>query len=239
MVLPFAVNSGTLTLAVVLIASMPALFRPRQETSRQPSVNHGTGISAGIRWVIRHRGVWPVPLTTIALAMTDSAWFTLLVLYIHEVLALPTVWYGILLAIGAVGGLAGGFIAARVSELLGSKKVTLCCLGLAASGQLLLGTTRSVPATAAVLATSSMAFAIWNVIARTSIQQAAPAGLLGRVISVNGTMITAASILGAFLGGLAAKHLGLHAPFLLGLPVLVAAGIFVATRQSIASTQAN
>lgn len=239
MVLPFAVNGGTLTLAVVLIASMPALFRPRREPTGQPDLNSRIGISAGIQWVVRHRSVWPVPVTTIALAMTDSAWFSLLVLYIRDVLALPTVWYGVLLGIGAVGGLAGGFIAARVSELLGPKKVTLCCLGLAASGQLLLGTTNSVIATATVLATSSMAFAIWNVIARTSIQRATPADLLGRVISIIGTIITAASILGAFLGGLAADQLGLHAPFLLGLPVLVAAGVFVAARKSIAPTRSK
>lgn len=75
-----------------------------------------------------------------------------------------------------------------------------------------------------------MAFAIWNVIARTSIQQATPGDLLGRVTSVNGTMITAASILGAFLGGLAADHLGLHTPFLLGIPILIAAAIFIAAR---------
>lgn len=239
MVLPFAVNSGTLTIAVVLIASMPALFRPRTATTQQPDDDTGTGISAGIRWVVHHRNVWPVPVTTIALAMTDSAWFTLLVLYIHQVLALPAVWYGILLAIGAVGGLAGGIIAAHVSELFGPKNATLGCLGLAASGQLLLGTTSSVIATAIVLATSSMAFAIWNVIARTSIQRAAPAGLLGRVTSVNRTMITAASILGAFLGGLAADQLGLHTPFLLGLPVLVAAVIFVAARPFTATSQAD
>lgn len=230
MVLPFAVNSGTLTIAVVLIASMPALFRPRSGTTSDPDSRTETGIRAGLRWVVHHRNVWPVPVTTIALAMTDSAWFTLLVLYIHDVLALPTVWYGILLAIGAIGGLAGGFVAARVSQRLGPKNATLGCLGLAASGQLLLGTTSSVIATATVLATSSMAFAIWNVIARTSIQRLTPADLLGRVTSVNGTMITAASIVGAFLGGLAANQFSLHTPFLLGIPILVAAMIFVASR---------
>lgn len=230
MVLPFAVNSGTLTIAVILIASMPVLFRSHGARRAETDSSTGNGIKAGIGWVAHHRNIWPVPMTTIALAMTDSAWFTLLVLYIHDVLALPTVWYGIMLAIGAIGGLSGGFVAARASRLLGPKNATLACLALAAAGQLLLGTTSSPTATAIVLATSSMAFAIWNVIARTSIQRATPADLLGRVSSVNGTMITAASILGALLGGLAADHFGLHTPFLLGIPILIAALIFVAVR---------
>ena len=72
-----------------------------------------------------------------------------------------------------------------------------------------------------------MAFAIWNVQARTAIQRAVPPDLLGRVTSINRTVVTAASVTGAALGGLAAYHLGLHAPFLLGLPVLAAAGVFV------------
>ncbi|MBR7837050.1 MFS transporter [Actinospica durhamensis] len=55
-----------------------------------------------------------------------------------------------------------------------------------------------------------------------------PAHLLGRVISINRAVITAASLAGAGLGGITASRLGLHAPFLLGIPVLVLAGILTA-----------
>lgn len=160
--------------------------------------------------------------------MTDSAWFTLLVLYLQDVLQLPPVWYGILLAIGAIGGLLGGFLAAGITARFGATITTVGCLGLAAAGQLMLGLTSSVIATAAVLGTSSMAFAIWNVQARTTVQRSAPAELLGRIMSINRTVIAAATLIGAGLGGLAASHLGLHAPFLLGLPVLLGATAFVA-----------
>lgn len=169
-------------------------------------------------------------MITIALAMTDSAWVTLLVLYVSEVLHLASIRYRLLLATGAVGGLAGGIFAARVARVFGARQVTLGSLSLAAIGQLLLGTTSSAIATTIVLATSSMAFAIWNVIARTAIQRRTPSALLGRITSINGTAVTAASISGAILGGITANHLGLHAPFLLGLPLLLAAIAYVATR---------
>jgi predicted MFS family arabinose efflux permease len=75
-----------------------------------------------------------------------------------------------------------------------------------------------------------MAFAVWNVLARTVIQRRTPTELLARILSINATAVTAASIFGAILGGVVASHLGLHAPFLLGVPVLLAAVTFVASR---------
>ena len=73
-----------------------------------------------------------------------------------------------------------------------------------------------------------MAFAIWTVQSRTTIQRSVPPELLGRVLSINRVVFTAGSLLGASLGGVAATALGLHAPFLLGLPILVVSGILVA-----------
>ncbi|MBO0812427.1 MAG: MFS transporter [Microlunatus sp.] len=227
LVLPFAVNGGTLAIAVALVAGIPALLQSPSPTVSSPSRRRAS-VGVGLRWLGEHRAFWPVPATSVALAMTDSAWFTLLVLYLQDVLQLPPVWYGILLAIGAIGGLLGGFLAAGVIGRFGAKIATLGCLGLAAAGQLMLGLTSSVIATAAVLGTSSMAFAIWNVQARTTVQRSAPAELLGRIMSINRTVIAAATLIGAGLGGLAASHLGLHAPFLLGLPVLLGATASVA-----------
>lgn len=232
-VLPFAINGGTLAVAVALVASIPALIRPK--TQAVDPERHRVGGRAGLRWFCDHRSFWPIPATTIALALTDSAWFTILVLYIQQVLHLPAAWYGILLAIGAVGGLAGGFLAARMITHLGAKMTTLGCLGLAVSGQLLLGITSSVVATAAVLASSSAVFAIWNVQARTAAQRTAPPELLGRVNGIQRTVIATATLAGAAFGGLSAHGLGLHAPFLLGTPLLVGAiGVVAVSKNAFA-----
>jgi predicted MFS family arabinose efflux permease len=161
------------------------------------------------------------------------------VLYLHDVLHLASAWYGLMLAVGAVGGVAGALIAARLAQRVGAAVTTLASLVLATAGQLLLGTTSSVIATATVMATSSMAFAIWTVQVRTTIQRTVPSSLLGRVISINRVIITAGSLAGAFLGGVAASRLGLHAPFLLGLPILIVAGVLVAgSRSTFARTSA-
>lgn len=228
LVLPFAVNGGTLAIAVALVACIPALLQPSDQAAGTKAGLPQARVVGGLQWLRRNRGFWPVPATSAALAMTDSAWFTLLVLYVQQVLHLSAAWYGILLAIGAIGGLSGGLFAAALTRRVGARITTLACLALAAAGQLALGTTSSVIPTAAVLATSSMAFAIWSVQARTTIQSTVPAHLLGRVISINRAVITAASLAGAGFGGITAGRLGLHAPFLLGIPVLLVAGILTA-----------
>lgn len=227
-VLPFAINGGTLAIAVALVASIPALLKTTNAAAGTGTTRQQSRIRVGLQWLRQHRSFWPVPATSVALAMTDSAWFTLLVLYVQEILHLSSAWYGILLAVGAVGGLSGGVFAATLTRRVGAKITTLICLTLATIGQLTLGTTSSVIATVAVLGTSSMAFAIWTVQARTTIQRAVPSDLLGRVISINRVVITAGSLIGASLGGVTASRLGLHAPFLLGLPILVFAGILAA-----------
>lgn len=237
LVLPFAVNGGTLAIAVALVACIPALLQTPDTAAGVEAAGVEGGrqrvrTGGGLRWLRRNRGFWPVPATSAALAMTDSAWFTLLVLYVQQVLHLSSAWYGILLAVGAIGGLSGGFFAAALTRRVGVRITTLACLALAAAGQLALGTTSSVIPTAAVLATSSMAFAIWTVQVRTTIQSTVPTHLLGRVISINRAVITAASLAGAGLGGITASRLGLHAPFLLGIPVLVVAGILTAAARA-------
>ncbi|MFC7621181.1 MFS transporter [Microlunatus sp. GCM10028923] len=222
--LPFAVNGGTMAIAAALVASIPALVQLRSPVGNtaRPS-NVIMDLRTGLGWLIRHREVLAVPATSVALAMTDSAWFTLLVLYLRDVVGLPELWFGIMLAVGAVGGLAGGLVAARIGRAVGLRWTIVGSLLVAAAGQLALGVTSSVAVTAIVLATSSAVFAVWNVAARTLVQRQTPLELLGRVSSINGTVITAASILGALCGGVVAQQFGLHLPFLLGVPLLIAA----------------
>lgn len=223
--LPFAINGGTMAIAAALVASIPAMLQPRTPADGAPRPNLIMDLRTGLSWLIRQREVLAVPATSVALAMTDSAWFTLLVLYLHDVLALPDFWFGIMLALGAVGGLAGGMLAARIGRAIGLRWTIVGSLLIAAVGQLALGITSSAVITAIVLATSSLVFAVWNVAARTLIQRQTPLEMLGRISSINGTVITAASILGALFGGIVAQLHGLHAPFLLGVPLLLVASL--------------
>ncbi|WP_442942047.1 MFS transporter [Nonomuraea sp. NBC_00507] len=74
---------------------------------------------AGLRWLIKHPRLRMIVSLGAVFAAMDSAWFAVLMLYVPQVLGLPAWGYGVLLGIGAVGGLAGGFFATRVTRMVG------------------------------------------------------------------------------------------------------------------------
>jgi predicted MFS family arabinose efflux permease len=162
-----------------------------------------------------------VTLTSL-FAFTDSAWFAVFVLYVTQVLTLPAAGYGLLLAVGAVGGLAGGAAAARLNRALGPGRTLAGSLAVAAAGQAMLGLTSSTPVATIALALGSFAFGVWNVTSVTQRQKLTPPEMLGRVTSTARTTIMVASLLGALVGGLVAAAFGLHAALLMGIPLLAA-----------------
>ncbi|MFC4014272.1 MFS transporter [Nonomuraea purpurea] len=219
MVLPFAVNGGTLAVAAALIFSLPNVFAPKTgPVARKGRIWSDT--LAGLRWLARHRRLRVLVILGGVFALMDSAWFAILVLYVPQVLGLPAWGYGALLGVGAVLGLAGGYFAARITRSIGSAAALTSCLACAAAGQLMLGLTTSAFVAALGLAITSGAFGVWAVVARTLRQRLTPSELLGRVSSASMTTVMGAAPLGALAGGLLAAEWGLTAPILAGVPVL-------------------
>jgi MFS family permease len=223
--IPFAVNAGTAALAAALVLSLPSVFRTAAGGAAEAVVRSRPfwrDVTDGARWLARHPKLRAVTVLSVVFALTDSAWFALMVLYVRDILHLPASAYGLLLGIGAIGGLAGGFTAARISRTVGSTGALLASLLVsAAAAQVVLALTAHSVLTVLMLSVSSFAFGIWNVVTTTLRQTLTPSDLLGRVTSADRTAILSASPIGALLGGLAANALGLRAPFLLGVPLLV------------------
>jgi len=131
----------------------------------------------------------------------DAAWFAVLVLYVIQVLHQRSGAYGLLLAIAALGGIATGAFGTRLTRRLGPWP-SLLVAGLAMAGtQAGLGLNANVIIAAVLLFTSSAAFALFNMTAVTMRQRLVPAGLLGRVASLYGTVARGAEALGAIGGG--------------------------------------
>jgi len=184
------------------------------------------GLGEGVRWLARHRQLRAMAVLGALFSLTDAAWFAILVLYVERVLHLPAVAYGLLLAVGAVGGLAGGVAAARLRQRMGPTAVLLLSLVAAGAAQLVLAVTRQPAAAGAALAVSSFAFALWNVVSMTLRQTLTPTELQGRVTGAYRTLLMGSAPIGALIGGAVAGHLGLRAPFLLGIPVMAATAVF-------------
>ena len=229
-VLPFAVNAGTLGIAVLLLLTLPGVFGPppRQQGTRDASLWHD--FTEGLRWLWQHPDMRDVTIVAGLVSALDAAWFAVLVLFVVRDLHQQPGAYGLLLAIGALGGVATGGVGAALTRRLGPWRSLLLGGAAMAASQAGLGLTGNVVVAAATLFISSGAWALFNVTAVTMRQRQVPAALLGRVSSLFGTVTRGAEALGAVAGGALAAAAGIRAPMLAGAPPLAVAVTVLAWR---------
>ncbi len=201
MVVPFVSNAGLLAASVLLLAGLP-LIHPAPETL-VPSTDSGR-IRDGLAYLKQSQPLRVITLASALLIAIDGAWFTLLVIMNSAVLGLPDSAFGLLLASGAIGGLAGSAIADRFPHL-SLRHVSVGVFATMAVSLLGLGFYPTVMSTVAVLISTSGAFAVWNVFAVSARQRLTPRHLLGRVTGAYKTVVLAAAAAGAFTGGLIAE----------------------------------
>ena len=229
-VLPFAVNAGTLGIAVLLLLTLPGVFSapPRDQGTRDTSLWHD--FTEGLRWLWQHPDMRDVTIVAGLVSALDAAWFAVLVLFVVGDLHQQPGAYGLLLAIGALGGVAIGGIGAVLTRRLGPWRSLLLGGVAMAASQAGLGLTGNVVVAAAMLFISSGAWALFNMTAVTMRQRQVPAALLGRVSSLFGTVTRGAEALGAVAGGALAGAAGIRAPMLAGAPPLAVAVTVLAWR---------
>jgi predicted MFS family arabinose efflux permease len=183
----------------------------------------GRGVVAGLRWLVRHRMLRTLAAVVAAVAAADSAWFAILVLYAKNRLSTGTVGFGILLSVGAVGGLLGSLVAERLVDGRRHRVVLTWSLAITAGIPAVLAVTSQLWAAVLVVVVTSGSFAVSNVTAVSLRQRTVPRELLGRVVAAGRTLTFGAAAVGALLGGALAWTVGLEAPFVFSGLVAVAA----------------
>jgi MFS family permease len=233
-VLPFAVNAGTLGIAVLLLLTLPSVFRPVGRSARQQPATSPAALrqefTEGLRWLRRHSAMRDVTIAVGVICAMDAAWFAVLVLYVIRILHQRPGMYGLLVAIGAVGGIAVGGLGTPVTRRLGPwRSLLIAGLGMAAS-QAVLGLTANVLVAAAMLAASSAACVLFDLTATTMRQRQVPDHLLGRVTSLYRTSLQGSQAIGALGGGLIAAVAGVRATMLIGAIPIAATAILLTWR---------
>lgn len=230
-VLPFAVNAGALGIAVLLLLTLPGIFQPAEQPG--PALRGGGArrdLVEGLAWLRRHSDIRDLVLAVGVICAMDAAWFAVLVLYVVRALHQRPGTYGVLLAVGAIGGIAAGAGGARISLRLGVWG-SLLLAGLTMAGsQLVLGLTANIIVAAAMLAANSAAFALFNMTAVTMRQRRVPNDLLGRITSLYGTVAGGTEALGALAGGGIAAAAGIRATMLAGVAPIAIVIIWAAWR---------
>ena len=230
-VLPFAVNAGTLGIAVLLLLTLPGVFRPISQPAPQAP---GTSLAAlrqefseGLGWLRRHSSVRDVTIAVGVIAVMDAAWFAVLVLYVIHILNEKPGMYGLLVAIGAFGGIAVGGLGPPITRRLGPWRSLLIAGLVMAASQAVLGLTANVIIAAAMLAASSAACVLFDMTAVTMRQRQVPDNLLGRITSLYRTALRGSEALGALGGGLVAAVVGIRATMLIGATPIAATVILL------------
>ncbi len=227
-----AVPAAPFVASAMLVAASAAnefaLRLPQRVSSALPPRSLRVEVGEGVRWLATDRLLRVLVGGATALTLLTVMWESYLVLYVLELLKSGQQAYGFVLAAGAVGGILGGLLVTRITVRLGQWQTLLGVFALCAAAQFLLGVFANLVLTGVLMALTSLAFAIFNVVAVSLRQRLTPDELLGRVSSVSRTVSLGFSPIGALLGGAVAHHYGLQTPFFLGAPILLLVGFVVA-----------
>jgi predicted MFS family arabinose efflux permease len=222
--LPVAMDGGLLAAAALFILTLPAITTPAPP---ETGATLRSQVMSGVKWLARHSTLRPITIAGGILMLLDTAWYAILVLFVLEELRLSQTGFGLLLALAAVGGLAGSAAAGRLQPGSPSTLRYVGSLVVAGVTQLIVGVAEGVVVVGAMLALSSAAFAVWNVSAAALRQRHTPRDHLGRVSAAYNTVLVGAGAIGAALGGGIASGMGLRAPMLLGGPILIISGFWL------------
>lgn len=219
---PFALNAGVFVLAAVLVWGLRGSFSPERGPERNWRRELGEGLAflrgaPLLRLLAVITGVWNLLHQMVVIA---------LVLHVQENLGLGAQGYGLILAAGAVGGIAGGFVAERVVRAMGAgpaaqwmtlaSAVAFAAIPLAPGGLAL----------ALVLAAFEFTGLVWNTVSVSYRQRAIPGALLGRVNSIYRLLAWGMMPVGLLVSGLIVNGAEAVMPRgpALSMPFVVAAG---------------
>ncbi len=188
------------------------------------------------------RTAWtnPVLRTTggliVVLQFGNVAAIAPIVVYLTDGLGLEPAAYGLFLAAGSLGGVAGARAASSIIRTMGSFATLVAAISVVIVSFLLM-TVPSIWAVGIGFATSFGGVVVGRIVVITARQRSVPAHLLGRAQGSMRTLVWGAATVGALAGGLVADAVSPRAPFVLAATVslvaLVAAwrplrGIFAA-----------
>ena len=209
---PLLGNAAWYLLAAALVLTLRGRFRPQRdgEETRQ---SLRSAIGEGLRWFWRHPllrilGGWAGASNLCGAATTGT-----FVLVAQDRLGLSDATFGLVLAGGAFGGVAGGLVAERITARLGGGTTIFATNLLTGVAYLVIAATTIPLLVSAMFAAMSFAAMIGNVIMSALRQGVIPDALLGRVTSAYRLVALGALPLGALVGGTMARIFGLTAPY--------------------------
>ena len=222
--LPFLLDAGSFAAAAALVLTLRGRFRAERGTPASSTMF--ADIREGVGWLARHHLLRALAVMLGLASVAYMLTFSILVLFVRDVLGLGETGYGVLLAFSAVGGLVGSAVAGPLSRRLGAGRTISVSLLIGAGSYAGIAVSSSPLFVGTMLASYIFYAVVWNVVTVSLRQSIVPDRMLGRVNSAYRLLGLTGLALGALLGGLLVSGFGLAAPFwtgavLLGLMALI------------------
>lgn len=182
----------------------------------------------GFRWFWGSRMLRALAFLVTLQNLVFTAGYSLLVLYAQDRLGLSEIGYGLLISVGALGGLLGAVAADRAGKRFGTGRIIVLSILLTGLAFLVLGTTYNTPMAALMLAANSFSVTLSVTLILALRQSLIPDDLLGRVTSVYRFIVIGTAPLGSLAGGLLARQYGLGTPYWVGGILILIATLFTA-----------
>lgn len=228
-IMVFSSTAGLFALGALAAVTLPRMLPTASDTS---GGKHSAGdvlrsIQASWSYFWEHRLLRRVAFISGSINLFSSATAGLLVLLATGPLGVPKSWYGIFIAVPAVGAVIGSLIAARVVPAIGGGPVTWLAALVPAASYLVLGLSGSIVLSEIIMFLAAISTALNQIVVSTLRQAAVPDELLGRVTAAYRLIVLGAVPVGALTGGGLGRWLGPeHAFVVCGIGLALAAVVF-------------
>ncbi len=224
---PFAANGVGYLVAAVLALLIPVKFLQdlREAKVEETRTSFITEMKYGVSFLLAHRLLLRLVLTTAATGFFFSLSNATSVLFILHQLKLKPAFFGALLAIEGLGAIVGGLLAPRLSAHFGRSRVMAVGIVVSSLLTVVAGLSPNIVFFAVVITVQLFAVTLWNILLMAVYQNTIPPELYGRIHGTRRTLVWGLMPFGALLGGVVAKG-GLRWPFLIGGSVSTLIALF-------------
>jgi MFS family permease len=230
--LAFTSGAALYAIAALALITLPRLMPTESDVnnSRSTPGDIVRRIGAGWSYFWNHRLLRRVAFISASINGFGAATGALIVLRATGPLGVKPEWWGVFIAVPAMGAILGSIIASKMVPKIGGGPVTWLAALVPAASYAVFGFSHSVVLVEIVWFCSSVATALNQIVVSTLRQASVPDELLGRVTAAYRLIVLGVVPLGALLGGALANWQGTATTFIAASIGLTLAALVFASR---------
>lgn len=262
-VYPFAIDTVTAVISLLLLMGIRGSFRPANSKASQvqekataaskqttedesehqarPMKNWRREMWSGIQYVFQDRFLRGLAILSVTITLMFSMILVTQIFFVREVLKLEAYAFGILISIATIGSILGSQAVAYMRKRWSSKQLIL--LSILSMGLMYgaVGLTSNAYIVGGLYFCAAFFIVVYNVTRSSILQRSVPNELLGRVGSVFRFLSFGISAIGTLLGGLLVRvsETFFDRLFSLQLPYLLLSAVYIAACFLFASKMRN